>query len=477
MKKIYFLLTTLDDISISESHAKSFANRCLDFIPGSAIMGAFAQFALRNGEDLDSDKWFGLLQNNSTCFSNCLPVDLSKDYVDIALPVPSSLHYAKLSNKLIEDYVNASCANKSGEDGDQQLKQEREGYILSKSSNEAGSLNKLGVKTNSVTKTAINSKSQTADEGKLFSFSYIRQNQNFCGYIQVDDKDVELVKNFVKSETLRIGKSRNNEFGRVSITLLDETTSSSKGDLHKDFAEIKDSNNNHLLYLWCLSDCQFYDLDLCLPTTLPRFDNLWLDNKSLKATYDPEKSFLRTKKVRLFNRKRGGLDGEKQLISKGSIICFKLNQALTKDQMKAMEENSIGLDRQLGFGRVIVNPGWIASYKLDSKVTFFDSIKLPVKADKSAVCKANSSTSKLYEWLKSNSGEEKLNATTAAVKILEEIKKIYRISREYNFINAKESWGLVQVNGVVLRQLYVSIQCLAHKHSINLRLIRRFVSI
>src|SRR5574344_85050 len=436
MKRVYFLLTTLDDISISESHAKSFANKCLDFIPGSATMGAFAQFGLRNGEDLNSNRWFNLLQNNQTCFSNCLPVELDNEtssYIRLALPVPSSLHYAKLYQKTIKDYVNA-CAD--FEDNDQQLKQEREGYILGYSPNENSTLQKLVVKTNSVTKTSINHESQTAAEGKLFSMSLIRKNQRFMGYIQVSEEDVELVKDFVNSKSLRIGKSRNNEFGRVSISIIENMPNN--GVLHTSFAELKDNN---LLYLWCLSDCEFYDFQLCQPTTLPRFDNLWLDN-NFDATYLPEKSFIRTKKVRLFNRKRGGLDGEKQLISKGSIICFKLSKPLSKNQLQDIEFNSIGLDRQLGFGRVIVNPTWISNYKLNSKINFFDLTDIDIETFNSA-SSGNISNHRLYDWLKSKSCEsiQETKYSQNAKEILKEIKNIYLTSRKYNTIKDCDTWG------------------------------------
>lgn len=421
--RTYFCAEAVDNLVISRDHAVTFVNETLDYIPGSVLLGALASKVYQD-DSYDEDTRFSLFQNNSrTRFSNAYPLKfISGDVGETVLPTPLCLHYPKNKKALREELVN-KCADT---DDSIQYKQMRGGYITY-------DMQQYSVTCGTVTRTSIDFKTQTADEGKLFTQKYIAKGAVFLGYIDYEEQYSELINKFLDGNEIRVGKSRYSEFGRIRLSI----------------AEVRDLDvpspvQNNLLYVWCISDCQFIDLQSGQPTLIPQGSNFWhLSEKcsGIKLEYKPEKSFIRTSVKRYFNRKRGGFDGDRQLVNKGSVICFELNKNPDVEILAEQQKCSIGLDRQLGFGQVVINPEWIN----DSQITdLFTPVKVKIKRmTGSESAESGWLNPNLIPYLKKSQSKFKdsLKYKENTDKHLRFVADLYDLIRKYNFVDQDQDYG------------------------------------
>ena len=441
--RINFTIEALDNLSVSQSHAGVFCENSLDYIPGSALLGAFASCLYPKLSEDDAWKMF---QNGDVKFSNCYPLFINEENntYEQLLPVPFALHYEKQAG----GYEEALKANKvvncfKKEIGQNQLKQLRSGYIRS------NGYKASGINSGSSVKTAINPDTQSASEHQLFVTGYIRIGTYFSGYIDGNDDLITKILKVIDSSNgvFRIGKSRGSEFGRVQLKVR------TKLSTHQDVNE-QISGNGKELVLWCISDVVFYDADVGMPSAVPLVSNL-LWSKDISGSYQHEKSFIRNSSLRFFNRKRGGYDGEKILVKKGSIISFSLIEELSQDDLKLIAREGIGIDRQMGFGQVQVNPKWLINGEVPDgtdRISLFTPVSIPANQlyDHQVY---KSFDTRLVSWIDSKVELERKwkEAHLEAERINDQIYDIYKSARSYNNLDANSSCG---PSSTQLRRVY-----------------------
>ncbi len=432
-RRYYYRAVLLDPVSMSASHSSDYSQICLDCIPGSAVAGALAGrlyrgYARENKERqqiLDR-----LFQNNEAVFANALPLT---DEGLAVLPAPSCLYYEKGTEEGVAPYVNRAATQQ----GEKQLKQVRSGYL-----NSVGG--RHSVRRSSVTKTAIDRTTKTASDSQLFTLNFIEPGTVFWGYADIPQDvagDPELageITSFLNS-VIRIGKCRSSEFGRVRLELLDQEQTSGAVDA----AFHAPANLGDRLCLWCLSDVEFVDLASGAGTFVPQASNLWLgDDQTGKCTFCPEKSFIRTSRIRSFNRKRNGYDGEKCLVKRGSIIAFELKNGGsldTADLVKIAREG-IGLGRHQGLGRVLVNPAWIDREILEPGKPgseLFPELRIPMVgktggAACAEACEGEYGYLETYVARRSADDRKLIDFRREAADIIEVIRDLYLQARQCN---------------------------------------------
>lgn len=480
----YFILTTLSDISISNKHATAQTANTLDYIPGSSILGAFAAKIYKNSnETLDETNFeqltWNFFQNNNVIFSNCLPLknDKNNKYT-LCMPSPMAIHYKKSdAENNNREYINR-CIVEQGKD---QLVQQRDGYIDS-----TGKI--YSIKKNSITRTAIDDGCDGKDkfcakEGSLFSQSYIEKNQSFLGYIDFDDQNYsketcnyisKKIKEFLNSE-IRIGKSRNSEFGKVKLQEIKINTNN-QNKIDKLTIKSRQNENTHNIFLWCVSNCEFYNLESGLPSPTPLINNILinennLSNDNFNLEYDPLNSFIRTNTVRFFNRKRGGFDPEKILVQAGSVIALKVteikDETKLKECLEKISQKGIGFNRQLGLGQVIVNPLWIKKekFKLDgTSFRFFDDINIPNESHNNnynIIGLGQKPTIELLRWLKNKDkyNEQLIKAEKFADDSFKLIVDWYKSIRDFDVNNygpSTSQWNEINNNLLKLNETNVN---------------------
>lgn len=405
--RMYYSLTTLDPIVLSQTNATTNNHECLDYIPGSAILGALA--AQLYPELSHSESW-DMFHSGAVKFGPCFPAEHNQ----LALPIPASWHITKGQSAFSGDTLNKTAIyNQSNvefqrEDG-VQYKQCREGYITANAS-------AANVKKGITVRTAVDRLTGIAKNGSLFSYSYLSEKQTFIGWVESDSPDYLAKIRTKLTGQLNIGRSRNTEFGRVEI---------------KPFLDVlppKPDSNQEYLTLWCLNDCQCLDQQ-GLPTFVPNINELI---PGALGELNKQRSFIRTNKVSRFNQKRRGSDSEQLLISKGSVLVYKLLNPLSQQQLDELQKNGMGINQHQGLGWIMVNPAWASTCHL-SEEKLFHSIDLPKSAKLSFSSQPNSA---LTNWVARQCEKEsnKMDAQTQVDELITLIGQAYRNARQYNRI-------------------------------------------
>jgi CRISPR-associated protein Csx10 len=405
--KLFYRLTTVDPIILSQNNSSK-SVQSLDYIAGSALLGAVAS---KLYPTLDAKQSFCAFQNSGAHFGPAYPVKESNGQAQVCLPIPASWHAPKGQDNILSNHSAASFSRAPSV----QYKQKRDGFITNTGESPS-------VKCSVITKTALDSSTGKAKNGQLFNYTQIDKGQTFAGFIHADDASVlESIKSIL-NKSMRLGRSRGSEFGRVKIELLD----------------LPESQENILtkksLTLWCLSDVQCFD-KFGEPTCTPSLEEL-APTLNIKATLNSSKSFIRSRNVSLFNQARGGLDSEQVLISKGSVLTFDLTSPLSKEELNTLEKG-VGLNQQQGLGWVSANPEWTDNAEPNHS-HLFSAISLPITktALSNKTDKALAKTSKLTQWAAAlNTKQETRSKNESdALELIRRIINAYRNVRSYNRI-------------------------------------------
>ncbi|PVZ80643.1 hypothetical protein C9426_32695 [Serratia sp. S1B] len=418
--RIYYTLTTKTSVILSQSHATTNNHECLDYIPGSTILGALAS---QHYGDLSSAESWQLFHSGRCRFSPCYPLC----HGEIALPLPLSWHIEKgrawieqsepLQCNLLDIYNHA--AGDFQQSPGNQRQQLRSGYITTQ-----GKV--ASVKRGVTTRTALNAQ-RRAKEGALFSYAYIEPGQTFVGWIDAEDR--QLLNPLMGSlqQELRIGRSRNSEFGQVQLQTVDTP----------ELPRVE--NRQQELVVWCLSDCEFINL-VGMPTLSPSAADI---HPLLCGHLDRKRSFIRTQRLRRFNQQRQGLDSEQWLISKGSVLTYTLEQPISDEVLQEIEHKGTGLNRQQGLGWVTLNPSW-SHYSALPKDELFHSwvITLPNKNIPQTEAE-EAPYSPLMQWVAEQQQRQQLQQQDQqdAECLLQEVVSSYRQARSYNKISLRHQAG------------------------------------
>ncbi|MGR5243184.1 hypothetical protein ACP3VU_00050 [Vibrio sp. PNB23_22_6] len=425
--RLYYSLTTLDPIILSQTTATTNNHQGLDCIPGSAILGMVAAQCY---SELTPDQSWKMFHSSAVKYG---PAYVAHDE-QMTLPIPASWHFPKGEAVFTKQggaqnltHVLQACVENHAVLGERnetvQYKQCRTGYITANG--------KQGeVKQGRITKTALNRDTGAVADSQLFSYTYIEKDQTFIGWVTCETPELyDLLINALQG-VHRIGRSRGSEFGRVEITLLSGQSASAP----------RASNQ---LTLWCLSDSQCFD-EFGLPTLTPTLANVLADcgcEYHGSAMLNAQLSFIRSHTTTLFNQKRGGLDSEQWLISKGSVLVYD-DATLTQTQLEALSSKGIGINQQQGLGWVAVNPTWAQQRKLNVS-TLFDAHQFDLPQREQAIIKpATPETSRLIAWVSEQAKEQR-----GAQKIEDGVKRdlntlfvAYKSARQYNrILNAHQA--------------------------------------
>jgi hypothetical protein len=150
--------------------------------------------------------------------------------------------------------------------------------------------------------------------------------------------------------TVRVGRSRSAEYGLLATEKIRSQVALPQPD----------TGSNLIIY--CVSDLALSDSANGSPVLAPAGSYFGVPVACLQE----EQSYLRIRRYAPFNGKRRRFDVERQVIAKGSVLVFKTDSALTKDELDALQarlERGVGLYRQDGLGQVLVNPPFLSDFK------------------------------------------------------------------------------------------------------------------
>lgn len=339
-KELHFSLHLLTNTIVSESSATSGDHQSLDYIPGATLLGVAAKRLYRDLAPEDSDLLF---HSGAVRFTDALPAIQQAP----GWPVPICWHQVKgesvflpgSQNKVINSQAIFDPSRRQLEQGIQP-KQLRSGYITA-----CGHM--ISVAKDYELKTAINANTGAAAQAQLFGYQSIRAGQMFCFSVVADesvsDHLLKKIADCLVGEA-RVGRSRSAQFGHVQI---EKATS--------PMAELEKNQSITELRLWLLSDLALLD-DNGNPLLTPTAQAFGLPEQS---EWLVQKSFLRTRSYAPFNAKRRCYDLQRHVISRGSVLVFKLNKPLTDEQYASLQW--VGQHQAAGLGRIWVNPSLLST--------------------------------------------------------------------------------------------------------------------
>lgn len=336
-----FSLKLVTNTIVSQNSSTSGDHQCLDFIPGAALLGVAASKLYSQLSPQASDLLF---QSGRVRFTDALPECNGQ----AAWPMPLCWHHVK-GDQVLEVQQQGYRLNSAAtfdpsryalSDG-LQPKQMRSGYITS-----SGAV--VNVEKNYELKTAINAETGGAATSQLFGYQSLKAGQGFHFSVIADEGvDQTLLQQVTDglSGPARIGRSRSAQFGQVIIEPFKENQA----------LKVQEPEDKTLLRLWLLSDLALVDL-IGNSLLAPDAEALGLPQG---AQWLAEQSFIRTRSYAAFNAKRRCYDLQRQVISRGSVLVFRLPAPLNDDQIVSLEW--AGLYQESGLGRMSVNPRLLAS--------------------------------------------------------------------------------------------------------------------
>lgn len=348
-----FKITLQQDVIFNASSATLGGQQGLDYLPGSVFLGALAS---RCYAELSGDEAWQLFHSGMVRFHDALPLDTHEQP---AWPVPLSWHYYKgeefrssdrtaLDARKIFDpalHVQEPSAES------RQPKQMRKGYV-SHSGAWVQPRQQLRMKT------AIDARQGTAAESQLFGYHSLDAGQTYLFTLEAEPEAAALFEKAVKqlTGTLRLGRSRSAQYGKALSERCEP------GQIGSPLPATQASAPAQTLTLWLLSDLALQD-EHGQATLQPQARYLGLPDT---ACWDKQHSYIRTRHYSPFNAYRQAYEQERQVISRGSVLRYRLEQPLTPAQLVAL--HTCGLHTESGLGRVAINPELLAQAQPAFKV-------------------------------------------------------------------------------------------------------------
>ncbi|MDN3651360.1 hypothetical protein QWY77_00985 [Thalassotalea ponticola] len=407
----YFKITTLQPVVMTAYNATQGGLQSLDYLTGSSLLGLVAS---KLYSKLSDDQSWEIFHSGSVQFSDAYPI------VDgfPTIPTPASWHFEKAKRWNQDGQIDFSeltnhCSVEFSRDNKIQYQQCRGGFIT-------GDGRVANIRQTLVTKTALD-EHQTAKAGQLFNYTAIDAGQTFLACICADAQALEMITATV-SGIHSLGRSRSSEFGKVMIEAIESP-----------FIEQHSLNQNDALVLFCQSDIEAinqFGQPTCTPTLSELVEGV-TDDIKLSAN----KSFIRTHRVNLFNRARGGFDSEHVLISKGSVLVFE-RARLTEEQLRKLA-SAVGIHNQLGFGKVIINPAWLTDDKYTD--TLFTCRKIEMSTARKSKSVAATTPLTRFVFARLTKQQTTCNDRLVVQSMIKDIVSLYKVARGYNqIVNAHD---------------------------------------
>lgn len=350
---VWLDITLESDLVLSASAATTGGHDSLDFLPGSALLGAAAA-------RLFQDPGFGpeVFLGGGIRFGDGLP--LAPDDA-VAWPIPLNCHFVKQDGPVgrpinaLKDTEPLATARRRVL---QQAQQLRTGHLT------ASGL-RLEAEGDYVLKTALDRDGfGRARDRQLFEYETIAAGSRFCASIRWNPAvsgDTDRVARIVEVLTdpgLRLGRSRSAEFGAVSIrvrgTAPDLPTPQPDG-----VAADEPGAPPHPVHFYLASD-----LALAGPGA-PRLTPVAADfGLPSEWVFQPDRSFLRTRRYSPWNAFHHCRTTERQVLARGSVLTFAGadGQAISAELLSTVVsflQAGVGEHRGEGLGRVLLNPDFV----------------------------------------------------------------------------------------------------------------------
>ena len=317
MKTQWFSLRTGSDVVVTREAGTAGAQETLDYIPGSALLGALIA---RQGVFAPE-----LFLTGAIRCSDALPCAGR----DIAWPMP--LCYFRKKGEA------TSCATSAlATGGILHGEQLRDGYVTAEGL-------RIDIQTTFRIKSGVDrTRFGTVKDGQLFGYEAIAAGQEFLFSLTcVDDTLLSSLAGLL-SGPLRIGRSRSAEYGLVEVNPLERAPS---------LPSMQPAGDRHILY--CISDVCLVKDGVFTTVPSPALFGLPED-----WSLDLEATFIRTRSYSPWNAFHNRLLTQRTVICRGSVMGFRTNGSTASPPVMV---EAAGVFVEEGLGNVMVDPGFVTA--------------------------------------------------------------------------------------------------------------------
>lgn len=373
MKTLQFKVTLLSDVIINQRAATEGNQSTLDFIPGSAFLGVAAGIY----NNLPSDESFILFHSGKVRFCDAHPLVDGKR----ALKVPASWYKKKNDKDDKELFVHHGMPKDGLKDDNKnpvQIKQYREDFIIFNGGN---NVSKVEIKKHFAIKSAYDSDKRRSEDAKMYGYESLQAGSEWCFEVVIDDDvNAELEEKLIQAlkGEKRVGRSSTAQFGLVGIEKIDviEGIEKEYGFSKWKNPKTRDADEN-VVFVYAESRLIIFD-KYRQPTFTPEAEQMGF--ASGKICWDM--SQIRTFQYAPFNNHRKTRDADRVGIEKGSVFCI---TGVTSHDT----EKWVGNYQNEGFGKVLINPGFLeftgdlgkakflfTKEKVKNQVALYEEVKL-----------------------------------------------------------------------------------------------------
>lgn len=340
----------LSDSLIVNNHSDGNMVRTYEYIPGTTMLGVFANQYIKNKIDKNlnknahlDEKFFRYFLKGELIFTNAYLVVENEDKDKKQFyPTPLSVHaekkdYQNLYNLAYDENINTSTKPLGG------FSEINDGYIIKKS---------VYKKLNFHHQRDDRLKGSSKD-GTIFIYESLQKGQTFCGRIIGKKEQLHEIKQlFGEQCEIRIGRSKQTQYGRALLTL-----SEIEPNLPSNTIDAISENENKVA------------LVLRSPTIL--LNENGYPEVSIKLLYEYLKEFLHDVNFEIVNQFAKVEYVENYVsvwqmkkprdaaFSAGSVFILSfpdgLNESI-KNNLNFIEMNGIGERRHEGFGNIKISP-------------------------------------------------------------------------------------------------------------------------
>lgn len=305
----------------------------LPYLPGSAIRGTWVKaFCKRNKIaelDAHNDNHRALFLDGRVCFLNAYPQLGSTG--ERALPTPLSVRYKKHEKQIVKDLAF------NNSDDENQWKSADTPFCKI----DGASITSVSVQRILNVHTQQNRKSGRAqkDDGAVFRYDALRQEQSFRGIIISEDQSLLLKITSCKPANSWIGGAQSAGYGKVTFEV---------GEINESWTETGNDEDVDLqkVVVTCLSDVILRDQHGAHSSNADVLrEHMGIPKEKLQMI------FAQKTIVGGFNRKWGLPLPQTPAIKMGSVLVFENLSEDEAEQLEQYAQNGIGERKAEGFGR------------------------------------------------------------------------------------------------------------------------------
>ncbi|MBE5924764.1 MAG: hypothetical protein E7271_09950 [Lachnospiraceae bacterium] len=215
---------------------------------------------------------------------------------------------------------------------------------------------------------------------KLFRYEAIDKGQVFSGIIACSNDSIDEVEKILKEKILYLGGSKGSGYGRCRVIKTENISYEKIIDQYG----IKRRKDSDVLYIYALSNLLLFDENGC---ACGEPSKEWIKEKLNLKNAELIKSYVQTSVASGYNHKWRAGNVMQDAVKAGSVYVYRIEGEINQDIIENIEKEQIGLRKQDGFGRIIINP----DFDINERIMLqHESLQEPVKEfsdeDSSLLC-------------------------------------------------------------------------------------------